>query len=569
MSDLADYGGSLSSSSPFQRRPKACTNCRRRKIKCDGAQPCNQCRLRPPRSREECKYRPQPDGLDAHETSATQTIHTLRARIRELEDAAGSDHSSIYLGHPYEARGPGAHTLATSGMGFLNLAVDLGGFLDGPTPINMLVQGTSRPYYRQPVRPFRSDLEICCQSFSSVNIFLERFEGTGYFFMDPHQFRRAALLPLPFGNLERPSPALLSATYLWGTVLSHPPPDATYTTHAFLDCVLQNISQDIPRIEGNAHRLLETIQAEVLLSFYYLHMACQVQGRYHASVAASLAFGADLHLIRSPQHTPYPPFFFQETVLTLPESAAEEETRINAFWAVLIMNNHWGGATITKFLKGDDAHGTSAMALFAKASILLERIIAFSSRAFGPPDPAALEALARRLHTFHTSLPPLPGTQTLVLTYAAVNLAIVRLYAPYAPTTNLARTKCFGAADRIVELADLSTVAGSHQPDPMLGIVYATVASVYLDEITALGRHPARGGPSVDAQARELEGRLGSLMSAVASLAAYSPVIVIPFQWDWSVRGYAMVLIDSSTESTGYDIPVIPPPSAVLPNAPA
>jgi hypothetical protein len=49
------------------------------------------------------------------------------------------------------------------------------------------------------------------------------------------------------------------------------------------------------------------------------------------------------------------------------------------------------------------------------------------------------------------------------------------------------------------------------------------VASVYIDEIIAL-THGGRS-PRTQAHARELETRLGSLMGAMASLAAYSPLI--------------------------------------------
>jgi hypothetical protein len=146
---------------------------------------------------------------------------------------------------------------------------------------------------------------------------------------------------LPFGHRNRPSPALLSAVYLWGCVLSHVTPSDPYTPDAFLVCVLQNIPQDLGSIGGNPQFVLETIQAEVLLSFYYLHAACPVQGRYHASVAASISMGANLHLVCSPHHhAPYPPFTLEST-LPPPRNAAEEA---DAFWAVVVINSFWVGA---------------------------------------------------------------------------------------------------------------------------------------------------------------------------------------------------------------------------------
>lgn len=174
-------------------------------------------------------------------------------------------------------------------------------------------------------------------------MFLERFVNSGYFFLRPSQFRQSALLLLPFGHQDRPSPALLTAVYLWGSVLCGVTPNDTYTPDSFLACVLQNIPQDLARMDGNPQLVVETIQAEVLLSLYFLHIADPVRGRYHASAAASIAFGANLHLIRSPQHHPiYPPF----TLHAPPppeQNTAEESIRIGAFWAAIIVNNLWAG----------------------------------------------------------------------------------------------------------------------------------------------------------------------------------------------------------------------------------
>ncbi|KAJ6528258.1 Zn(2)-Cys(6) binuclear cluster domain-containing protein, partial [Mycena vulgaris] len=451
MTDSGAGYGESSSLNPIQRGPKACTNCRRRKIKCDNARPiCNQCRLRPPRSREPCDY-PRPEGLATHEspTQMLETIQALRARIEELEYITPPDPSRVYLDPVYGSRRPTPDILAD--FGALNLTTRRSNPMDMPEPPPTLISNL-------------------------VDSFLATFADGGYFFMDPFRFRASALLPLPFGHRDRPSPSLLSAVYLWGSVLSHVSPHDPYTPDAFLLCVLQNISQDLSGIGGNPQLALDTIQAEVLLSFYYLHTACPVQGRYHASVAASIAIGADLHLIRSPQQqTRFPPFVLSSPILPRPVNAAEEGVRINAFWAVVIINNYWvgaegspcaipygisldtpwpgspaGGGTVTKFLNGNDTNGSSLVALLAKASILLERIISFSDRNLGPPDPTALTSLDRRLYTFQTTLPRLPGTQTLVLTHALVDLAILRLHAPYARGGAPARAKCIAAASRVV-----------------------------------------------------------------------------------------------------------------------
>ncbi|KAJ7260488.1 hypothetical protein B0H12DRAFT_1069720 [Mycena haematopus] len=486
--------------------------------KCDGVRPiCSQCRLRPPRSKEPCEY-PQLEGqnpplADGSPSQMLETINALRNRINELEYLADPDPTRIYLNQPYESRSQ-SHSPDLPDLGYLTLTQT-----NIPEPSADLIA-------------------------SLIDVSLARFANSGYFFLHASQFRHSAVLPLPFGHRDRPSPALLSAVYLWGTVLSSVTPEP-YTADAFLACALQNIPQDLVGIAEHPELVVHTIQAEVLLSLYYLHIACPVQGRYHASVAASIALGANLHSIRSQRyHSAYPPFTL-ETSLPPPRTPAEESIRIDAFWAAVVVNNLWtgvegspslsvagqltpalqGGATITKFLNGNDEHGSSAMAHLAKASILLERIIAFSGRTVGPPDPTSLASLDRRLHTFQAALAPLPGAPTLVLTHALVDLAIVRLHAPYMRTSDSARAKCLAAAARVVVgVGAVSILDGARSSDPMLGPIYAAVAGVYVDEITAL-RQPGRRSPRAMALSGELETRLGTLMSVMASLAPYSPLV--------------------------------------------
>ncbi|KAJ6457957.1 hypothetical protein C8R45DRAFT_913419 [Mycena sanguinolenta] len=493
--------------------------------KCDGARPiCSQCRTRPPRSKEPCQY-PPPEGQNVPQGTPSQmleTIYDLRRRIDELEYLNVPDPTRIYLNQPYDSRSQ-SHS---------------------PDLPGKLVHLRTR-----------------------VDVFLGRFTNSGYFFLRAAQFRHSALLPLPFGHRDRPSPALLSAVYLWASVLSHVTPDP-YTADAFLTCALQNIPQDLIGIAEHPQLVVDTIQAEVLLSLYYLHTAHHVQGRYHAFAASSIALGANLHSIRSAQyHSAYPTFTLQ-TALPLPQNPVEESIRIDAFWAVVLINNIWAGVegsppsvsypinidspwpssshvmslpnypisstgttntgpllwrTSSKQPSSSNAssHSRAAQSVSTLARLSCPFVTLFK----GPPDPASLASLDRRLHTFQAALPPLPGMQTLVLTHALVDLAIVRLHAPYLRTSDTARAKCLSAAARVVVGAStVNILDGARNTDAMLGPIYAGVARVYMDEITAL-RQSGRRSPRVQAQGRELEMRLGTLMSTMASLAPYSPLI--------------------------------------------
>ncbi|KAK7045073.1 hypothetical protein R3P38DRAFT_2690938 [Favolaschia claudopus] len=517
--------------SPTPRGPKACTNCRRRKIKCDCARPiCSQCRLRPPRSKEACQY-PQlegiPNSVEGSPSQMLETITTLRARIEELEFLNVQDPTQIFLNSPYTMRSQGSNSPELHDFTYLASG----------SPVDM------------PESPLGL-VSILLDSF------LERFENSGYLFLDPSQFRQSSLTQLSFDTQDRPSPALLNVACLWGSCLS--PGTPPYTADFFLPRVLKHIPQDL---SSHTQFILDTIQAEVLLSLYYLYTARPVQGRYHAAAAASIALGADLHLIRSPTYHPvYPPFTLQTSASLPPaQNSAEEAIRIDAFWTVVIVNNFWaavdgssspipysinidspwpatppelqGGSTIIKFLNGNDDTGYSAVSILAKASILLERVITFNARTSGPPDPLHLASLDHRLRTFHSSLPSLSPTggaqQTLILTHALLDLAHVRLHAPFTRTSDDARTKCLAAGARVVQgVGAVSILHGAPHADCMLANVYSGVAWVYINEILVLAQQGGMGGLSAEAQseASELEGKLGTLMSSMASLAAYSPL---------------------------------------------
>ncbi|KAJ7744166.1 hypothetical protein B0H16DRAFT_1560386 [Mycena metata] len=504
------------SSSSIQRGPRACTNCRRRKIKCDGARPiCSQCRLRPPRSKELCQY-PHIEGQDPMDLPAQllETISALRSRIGELEYLATPDPTRVYLSSPYSGDRQGVSTPDNFS--------DYGGTSGRSSPVDI----------REPPAHVVADL---------VNTFLNRFASSGYFFLSPTQFQASALLPLPFGHHGRPSPVLLSAVYLWGSLLSPVTLNEPYTPGAFLPYVLKNLYPALADMAGNSQLLLETIQAELLVSLYYLHSASPIQGRYHAAAAASIAVGAGLQdsLLRPGQRRGlYPPFVLATTVHDM-----EEHVRIDAFRAVVIVNNYWVATEGSPSalcgepsLTDDDSHGTTPTVFLAKASVLLGRVISFSTHVLDTSDPTTLPSLDSALHTLHAALPPLPGAQThfisglqaVVLTHALVDFALVRLHTPYMSNSDSARAKCLTAAARIVAgVAAISILDGASNTDPMFGPIYAGVASVYMHEIAALAHQLGAGrgrGSRVQTEVRELETRLGSLMGAMASLAAYSPL---------------------------------------------
>ncbi|KAJ7255850.1 hypothetical protein B0H12DRAFT_1113081 [Mycena haematopus] len=492
------------------RRSKVCTNCRRRKIKCDTARPrCNQCRIRPPKSLAPCHY---PALKTAHDhkspSEMLETIGELEDRVQELELLVDSDGSDVYLSLPYTTTSQHAPESV-------------------PAPL------------LEPAPDVRANL---------VDIFLGRFSGSSYFFFDPVQFKQSTLRPLPFGHQDRPSPALLCAVYLWGSVLSDIPLHDLYTPDAFLMCAIQNIPQDLASSGVHSKLTFEILQAEVILSLYFMRGTDPVQGRYHCAAAASIALGARLHLTKFPlQHNqPYPSFPMQ--VSPLP-NASVTVNQVHAFEAVVNLSNCWvaadgspspiqcglsigiprdtssqdtPGGTIQRFLSGAGIAGLSSSAVLAKAGLLLGRIIWFTNSSASPPDLVMFSSLERRLLAFRSHLPPLPGDQDLILTHAHTDLAILRLHAPYSSTWEHSRFQAFAACARIIEgIEGLKKIDVRHV-DPVFGLIYWTIASFYMSEITlASPGSPDFGFPN---NVPNPHAGLGQLMNWLAWLAPHSPI---------------------------------------------
>lgn len=140
----------------------------------------------------------------------------------------------------------------------------------------------------------------------------------------------------PIGADDRPCPALITVIYLWGIFLSPTPPQSK--EKALLHNVLFYLSGDLSR--SHPHRVIHCIQAEVLLSSYYLKNGKTLEGKHHAEVALSLTIGRGFHRIRSSRALPASQTSNFNS-LPLPADTVEEGERIDAFWAVVGLNNCW------------------------------------------------------------------------------------------------------------------------------------------------------------------------------------------------------------------------------------
>lgn len=155
------------------------------------------------------------------------------------------------------------------------------------------------------------------------------------------------------------------------------------------------------------------------------------------------------------------------------------------------------GGTVAKFLAGLNLDGFSELACLAKASILLERAITFSTRysgmsriysAFGSgvftrpndsdhADAAAFNSLDVLLEQFILSLPlglELGGVESykrsLMVTQTLAHAATIRLHAHRIHTSNVSRSRYLAAARAVVDIINTTDFSNWPQVDPILGV---------------------------------------------------------------------------------------------------
>ncbi|KAJ7776942.1 hypothetical protein DFH07DRAFT_951559 [Mycena maculata] len=385
---------------------------------------------------------------------------TIRSRLKELEKKAGQEPSTVYLQQPY----------LSDGRRFIRFTESA--FWSPDIPIQD--------------RPFDLITRLLENSMNGAG-------KCGFFFLDPAILSSSGSQS---HHQTQPSIALLNVSHLWGSILYPKTLDAGYMEDGFLRLVLRNLSGDLEAASLDPTLVVQTIQTEVLLSYYYLYAACPVEGRYHCAIAVSLALGAGLNTLGPALHQRrkvYPPFSLATPdILPLAGNSVEETYRVKAFWAVLVLNNYWvaaygfpsamptgipidtpwpssagGGATISTFLNGCDLHGFSPTGLVAKASALLEQVIAFSVSTADTPDPRTLDSFASISTRSRASLPPLSGDPPLVIAHVLTDVAILRSHSPYLGTSSAMRDTVLLAAGRVVENLEMANLHES-VIDPIL-----------------------------------------------------------------------------------------------------
>jgi len=363
------------------------------------------------------------------------------------------------------------------------------------------------------------------------------------FFLNPTQFYFSALSCEPLGHPKRPLPALFRVVCLWGI---HLLPEDPYPLSES-DYVQRSLAETATALSSShPQHILHTIQAEVLLAYYFWRTGRCLEARHHSGAAASLALGCGLHKVRSSvPWSPTPIAVEGRDATFLPETfnTVEEGERLNGFWSVsTLMKNlaasldqpssvcgvfeapglaidapwpmdmesykqgripHFSSLTIQNFLSQPKHESDGAPMAFAemhaKASVLFHRATYLS----GQYSPAmqthksqafvgAFEFLDRLLDAFRSSMPSisqldptLPGTRTICLSYALICGATIRLHSLLAYSNVNSRQACIASARAMLHLGAISW-QDFRFVNPIMGTLFLSACQVFVDEIARL-----------------------------------------------------------------------------------
>ncbi|KAJ7199673.1 Zn(2)-Cys(6) binuclear cluster domain-containing protein [Mycena pura] len=519
------------------RRGKACVNCRRRKIKCDGVQPmCGQC-SRYATTFEDCEY--VEEGLTKAQILEEQ-ISILQDRIDQLENPNWPA-SSIPLSQPLSGPSTSASRITSSDT--LGLRSLLTHFYLQQTSDASMDEASANSMHAE--LPF-----IVLQAL--VHNFLHNAACFG-FFLDTQAFHDAVT-----STAECTLPqVLLNVLCLWGVHLSRDPRITAYEP-AFLAHALRSTAGSLAGTHPRT--VLHSIQASVLLAYYFIQNARLLEGRYHTSAAVSIAVSAGLHGIHTGGGGRS-----AAGALPPPRDAGEQGERISAFWAVLNLNNFWASAegapsnisygefglaidtpwpldtldyvegshllpaqssgTVSSFLADVPDNATSTAALRAKVGILFEvatRLGGHIQEDGVLPEHNDFIALDRKIDAFTQALPA-ADSKCMLVVHMLCRGATIQLHNRLQYEHVTSRGKSLAAAraiHRIIEETDLQQLGAI---DPVLAPLWASACLVFIAEIQlAVRRQRTNGG---GAKVEELHAALNAVLSAMQLFASHCPLM--------------------------------------------
>ncbi|KAJ6592996.1 hypothetical protein B0H19DRAFT_1365235 [Mycena capillaripes] len=534
---------SLSSEAPA--RVNSCLNCRRRKIKCGGERPkCKKCGRS--RAFQDCEY-PE-DGPTATQILNEQ-IALLEARIEELETPEEL-RTRLVLRNPY----PGApHSPPQTALSRGGSSVPVSGshsrLFDVASSSSSLSESATEGIPKDQLEAL-------------INNFLQYSSQFG-FFLNLNNFREAVM----GRSGPRPTPFLLHVVDLFGIHLSGSEKFATYETN-YLSRALRTSVTALSGIHRQ-NTILHTIQAEVLLSHYFLRNTRFLEGKYHLSAAVSLVVSSGMHRIRSADSSADHGLIASASRrLPQPLDATEEAERISAFWTVLTLNNCWTTAdgspsnisytapharidtpwpldinapgfhtqtlpdsnigTASTFLANQPDSAVSVAALHAKAAILFEQASHQASQ-YRPNMSNeeltqfyfSLNSIDTLIETFKTTLLAIyfHPTREMLVIHSLVHVATIQLHNPFIAETDVCRVRVLDAARAIVAALAQAAVNEFQFIDPIMGTLLMATCQTFVTELGRLRRQRLLNSP----MPQEEQTFVDTIESILAAMTVFAP----------------------------------------------
>ncbi|KZT71081.1 hypothetical protein DAEQUDRAFT_666500 [Daedalea quercina L-15889] len=497
--------------------------------RCDGARPtCQQCvRANTP---TECVY-----GQDAEESGIQlleERISRLQGRIAFLESNTAGP---ILLHDPYAQ--------------------------------------TREDQPPRPVRPAARERQILMRSFSGGA------SQVGFFLHVPRFLQRMSALSL--STAPKHASTLINAVYLLGAYFSTDPNLQNLQSDLLAD-TLQDLSAAL--IELNPPAIIDVLQAEILLTYYFFSNSRTVEGVYHIDAASAIVLASKLHQIRSGRYSAVAGGHASRYDLAPPVDAIEEGQRINAFWVVFILDRNWSKALgRTPVLTDDESKGTgidtpwprsietyesnplpegfrgfrtvqrflyypifmneeqNPLATHAKAAVLYSsaaRVAAQTGMMANTLPPFWL-ALDDRIAQFEQVLPPVdrinPSRQDLHNKILLVNLlvhgAVIELHQPLEiqGPVFVSNSRSTRAALAAVNILTRINVERLSHVDPIVGFLLASVVQILMRALASSRQNTAATGSQQQIDILMALARIRSALGAWGVRNAYICACVLSF----------------------------------------
>ncbi|KAK7064897.1 Zn(2)-C6 fungal-type domain-containing protein, partial [Favolaschia claudopus] len=537
--------------SPSRRqlnKGQACYNCRL--VRCDSVRPiCGPCARFVGGGLEDCEYTAE-SGI-ARSQVLEEQISIIESRIQELEKP-NENRASVGLHNPYQP--------SYSPLGFTNPQPQAGPSGSRPSLIILLVKPRPPNLTR-----------------TLIDSFLRHASQIG-FFLNPQMFNSISSRP---SLSQIACPALIDAICLWGSHLSHSEALSSQTT-TLLPEALRSAAMSLSN-QRNPNTVIQTIQAEALLAQYFFRNARILEGKYHASTAVSIALSSGFHKIRSPNIQSNPP----QSPTGYPPTAQEEGERINAFWAVLTLNNTWlaadgspgdvlyaivdtpwpldiemysqvgilfthtqpsnSSSTVENFLSNVPDHATALVALHAKAAIVFDQAYRLATqftesmnRTNQPNNHCAeYSRLHQVIESLKQGLPPISSSEVnskslLLVIHSFVHAATIQLNNPFRLHFDISRSRAINAAIAIVDCMRQTNLPTLGYIDAIVGTLWMAASQVFMTELSQ-ARHNSGSSRQNVQQFRQ------AVETILAAMSVFSDCRMIELQSETAQRNYAAV----------------------------